>query len=145
MAHLETSASAARTAPGLGRPIALAVLTAAVAAAAVHLVFDAFGADFVVAPSGQAPTTVSAVMAAGIAAVVTTIGGLLALVLSRFTRRPSRWFLAAAAGVFAVMFVSPIAAADQLLTVVALELEHVAVAAAALSFLLPPLRARDRA
>lgn len=52
---------------------------------------------------------------------------------------------AVAAAVFALMAVNPLLAADQALTVVALELEHVAVAAVALFFLLPPLRARDRA
>ncbi len=40
------------------------------------------------------------------------------------------------------MFVT--AGADQVLTVVALELEHLAAAAVALALLLPPLRARER-
>ena len=133
------------TASGLGRPIALAVVGAAAAAALVHLLFDAAGADFVVAPPGQEPSTVSAVMAAGTAALVTLLGGGVAVLLSRLTRRPARAFLVLAGVVFALMAVNPLLAADQALTVVALEVEHLAVAAVALALLLPPLRARERA
>lgn len=142
-----TSTSRARPTivPGFGRAIAFAVVGAALAAAAVHLLFDAAGADFVVAPPGQAENTISVGMAAGVAALVTAIGGGVAALLPRLTRRPSRVFLVLAAVVFALMLVNPLLAADQALTVVALELEHVAVAAVALFFLLPPLRARDRA
>lgn len=129
----------------LGSAVLLAVVGAALAAAAVHLLFDAAGADFVVAPAGQPESTVTAAMAAGIAAVVTALGGAVAALLPRLTRRPSRVFLVLAAVVFAVMAVNPLLAADQLLTVVALELEHVAVAVVALAALLPPLRARDLA
>ena len=87
----------------------------------------------------------AAVLAAGIAALVTALGAACAAVFARTTRRPSRWFLIAAGVVVTLMAVNPLLAADQALTVVALELEHVAVAAVALVFLLPPLRARDRA
>lgn len=131
--------------PSLGRAVVLAVVGAAVAAAVVHLLFDAAGADFVVAPGDGEPSTVSAGLAAGIAAVVTALGGALAAVLARTTGRPSRWFLLAAAAVVALTAINPVLAADQALTVVALEVEHLAVAAVALLLLLPPLRARDRA
>jgi ABC-type Fe3+ transport system permease subunit len=123
----------------------LAVLAAAVVAAVVHLLFDAAGADYVVAPNGQEPTTVGAPMAAGVAALVTALGAGVAALLARTTRRPSRWFLIAAVVVLALMAVNPVLAADQVLTVVALEVMHLAVAAVALALLLPPLRARDRA
>lgn len=140
-----SSPTGERTLPGFGRATALAVVGAAVAAAIVHLLFDAVGADFVVAPPGQPESTVTAGLAATIAAVVTAVGAAVAALLPRLTRRPSRLFLVLAAVVFALMFVNPLMAADQALTVVALELEHVAVAAVALFFLFPPLRARDRA
>jgi hypothetical protein len=131
--------------PGFGRAILFAVVGAALAAAAVHLLFDALGADFVVQPPGQEENTVSVGLAAGVAALVTALGGAVAALLPRLTRRPSRVFLVLAVVVFALMFLNPLMAADQALTVVALELEHLAVLAVALVFLLPPLRARDRA
>lgn len=143
---MTTAAPVQKTAvPGLGRPIVLAVGGAAVAAAVAHLLFDATGADFVVAPGGQEPTTVSAVMAAGGAAVGAALGGALAAVLARTTTRPSRLFLIAVVIVVALMAINPVLAADQALTIVALEVEHLVVAAVALALLLPPLRARDRA
>lgn len=143
---MTTAAPAQETAaPGLGRPTVLAVPGAAAVAAVVHLLFDAAGADFVVAPGGQETTTVSVGVAAGVAALVTALGGALAALLARTTRRPSRLFLVAAAVVVALMAVNPVLAADQALTVVALEVEHLAVAAVALALLLPPLRTRDRA
>lgn len=132
-------------APGLGRPAAMAVVAAAVAAAAVHLLFDAAGADFLVAPGGSEPSTVTAPMAAGVAALATALGGAFAVGLARVTARPSRAFLLATVVVLVLMAANPVLAADQALTVVALEVEHLVVAAVALWFLLPPLRARDRA
>ena len=129
----------------LGRAAALAVPAAALAAAAVHLLFVAAGADFVVAPGGAEPSTVTAPMAAGFAALATAVGGAAAAGLARFTRRPARAFLILTAVVLVLTAANPVLAADQTLTVVALELEHLAVATVALWLLLPPLRARDRA
>lgn len=133
------------TTPGLGRPVALAVVGAAVAAAVVHLLFDAAGADFVVAPWGQQPSTVTVVMTAVSAAVATALGGAVAAVLARTAKRPSRAFVVVTVAVLALTAANPVVAADSALTVVALELEHLVVAAVALLVLLPPLRARDRA
>jgi hypothetical protein len=129
----------------LGRAAAIAVPAAAVAAAAVHLLFQAAGANFVVAPGGAEPSTVTAPLAAAAAAIATAVGAAVAAVLARFARRPSRAFLILTAAVLIVTAANPVLAADQALTVVALELEHLAVAAVALFLLLPPLRARDRA
>ena len=129
---------------GLARATGLAVVGAALAAAAADLLFEAAGADFVVAPGGAAPSTVTVGMAAGVAALVTALGGAVAAVVARLAARPSRVFLGAVLVVLAVMAVNPLLAADQALTVLALELEHLAVAAVAVLLLLPPLRARDR-
>lgn len=145
MSTTSSTRPATDQAPGFGRAALLAVVGAALAAAAVHLLFDAAGADFVVAPPGQPESTVTAAMAASIAAVVTAIGCGVAALLPRWTQRPSRVFLVLAAIVLVVTAINPVLAADQVLTIIALELEHLAVAAVALAALLPPLRARDRA
>lgn len=131
-------------APGLGRASLVAVVGAAVAVAVVHVAFDLAGADFVVAPPGQAETTVTAVLAALVAAAVTAVGCGVAALLARRAARPDRAFLVAVVVVLVVMGVNPVLAADQLLTVVALEVEHLAAAAVALAALLPPLRAARR-
>ena len=132
-------------APSLGRVTALAVPAAASAAAVVHLAFAAAGADFVVAPGGAEPSTVTAPIAAGAAALATAVGGAAAGGLARFTRRPSRAFLILTAVVLVLTAINPVLAAAQTLTIIALEVEHLTVAAVALSLVLPALRARDRA
>ena len=134
------------TRPAGTLPLRLAVPLAAVGAGtavlATHLAFAAAGADFVVQPPGQPEATVTAVQAAVVAAGVTLLGGLVAALLAARTRRPARLFVAAVVVVLVVMAVTPVLAADQLLTVVALEVEHLVAAAVALAVLLPPLRAR---
>ena len=125
------------------RAVPLASVGAGLAVAATHLVFGAAGADFAVQPPGQAETTVTAVQAGLVAALVTLLGGLVATLLAARTRRPAPLFLAAVAVVLVVMAVNPVLAADQALTVVALEVEHLVAAAVALAALLPPLRAGE--
>lgn len=73
------------------------------------------------------------------------VGGAVAAVLARTAKRPSRAFVVVTVAVLALTAANPVVAADSALTIVALELEHLVVAAVALLVLLPPLRARDRA
>lgn len=141
-----TTRSGPRTAaPALSRAVPLAAAGAAAAVAVVHLLFDALGADFVVAPPGQAETTVGVAQAAGVGLAVTLVGGLVAAALAARTRRPARLFSVLVLVALVVMAPNPVLAADQALTVVALELEHLVAAAVALGVLLPALRGRERA
>lgn len=137
---LSTQAPAA----SLVRATALAAVAAGLGVLVVHLLFGALGADYVVAPPGQAEMTVTAGSAALLAAVATAVGGGVAALLARRTARPARWFTVLVVVVLLVMAPNPVLAADQALTVVALELEHLVAAGAALGLLLPALRARER-
>jgi hypothetical protein len=129
-----------RPARDLVRPTLVAAAVAALGVAAVHLLFDALGADFVVAPGGQPETVVSAGQAAAPMPAAALAGGVLAALLARVTARPARWFTGVVAGAVVLMAANPLLAADQALTVVALELEHLVVAGAALALLRPALR-----
>ena len=129
-------------APPLLRPAVTAVVASAVGVALVHLGFDAAGADFRVAPGGQDPQTVGAGQAAAIGALGALVGGLLAAATARFTARPSRWLTALVVLGLVVMAANPVLAADQALTVVALEVMHLAVAGAFLAVVLPALAKR---
>ena len=68
----------------------------------------------------------------------------MAALLARFTARPARWFVVAVVVVLVLFALNPLLSADQVLTVVALEVEHLVAAAAALALLLPVLRGRGR-
>jgi len=138
------TASPVRTEPSLLRTGLLAVLLGAVSAAVVHVLFDAAGADFVVEPPGQAAARVSAAQAAGVAALATALGVLLAAAAARRLRRPERAVVGLAVLGVLLFSPNPLLAADQTLTVVALEVMHVAVAASFLAVLLPFVRRTSR-
>lgn len=128
----------------MGPVLLRAVLAAVVAAVLTHLLFTAAGADFVVEPTGQDRRRIGPFQVALATLLLTALGGGAAELLARRSRRPARAFLALVAVVLVLMAVNPLVAAEQPLTVVALEVEHLVAAAAALVFLLPPLRARQR-
>jgi hypothetical protein len=133
------------TAPGrsgasLLRPVLLAVVAAAVAAAVTHLLFGALGADYVVEPPGQARTTVSLGLAAGVAAFAALVGGAVTVLVARRSRRPERVVVGLAVLGLLLFAVNPFLAAEQGLTIVALEVMHLAVAGAFVAVLLPALR-----
>lgn len=129
--------------PGLLPRTAVAAVAAAAAVAVVHLLAAAVGAGFTVAPGGGTSTVVGAPQAAAVAAGGALAGGVLAALLARWTARPARWFVLAVGLAVLVMAPNPVLAADEAATVVALELEHLVVAAVALAVLLPPLRERS--
>lgn len=130
--------------PVFGRACLAAVVGAALVVLVVHLAFGAIGADFRVQPPGQSASTVGAIRAALVAALVTAVGCGVAFLLVRKVRRPGRVFLAVVMGVLVVFAVNPLLAADQARTVVALEVEHLAAAVVALAALLPAMRPRRR-
>ena len=130
---------------GLGKAVPLAAVAAAIGVALTHLVFGALGADFVVEPPGQAESEVAVAQAALVAFGVTLLGGGVAALLARSTERPARWFVVAVVVVLVLFAANPVLSAEQVLTVVALEVEHLVAAAAALALLLPGLRAREDA
>lgn len=129
----------------LPRAVLLAAALGTVGVALTHLLFDLAGADFRVQPPGQPATTVGVGQAAGVTFGVTVVGGLVAALLTRRAARPDRWFTGTVVLALVVFAANPVLAADQLLTVVALEVEHLVAAAAALAVLLPVLRTRARA
>ena len=120
----------------------LAVVAAAVAAAVVHVLFDLLGADFAVEPPGQARTRVGAAQAAGVAALTAAVGAVLTAVIARRSARPQRLVLVLVAVGVLLFAANPVLAADQALTVVALEVMHLAVAGAFLAVVLPWLSRR---
>lgn len=122
----------------------MAVLAAAVAAAVTHLVFAAAGADHVVEPPGQARTTVGLAQAAGIAAFAALLGVAVTALAARRSRRPERTVVGLALLGLLLFAANPFLAADQGLTVVALEVMHVAVAGAFVAVLLPFTRRSSR-
>ena len=119
------------------RPGLLAVLAAAVAAAPTHVVFGAAGADYVVEPPGQARTTVGLAQAAASAAFAAAIGVAVTALAARRVHRPGRVVVGLALLGLVLFAVNPFLAAEQGLTVVALEVMHVAVAGAFVAVLLP--------
>jgi Family of unknown function (DUF6069) len=138
--HRGRAGSPGRPAPSLLRPGLLAVVAAAVAAGVVHVVFDVLGADYVVEPPGQARTTVALGLAVGVAAGCALVGSGIAAVAARRSRRPERVVTGLALLGLVLFAVNPVVAAEQGLTVVALEVMHLAVAGAWLAVLLPALR-----
>lgn len=124
----------------LARPALLSVVAAAVAAGVVHVLFDAVGADFVVQPPGQSRTTVALGQAVEVAALCALVGAGIAAVPARRSPRPDRVVVALAVLGLLLFAVNPLLAAEQGLTIVALEVMHLAVAGAWLAVLLPALR-----
>ena len=120
----------------------LAVLAAALAAAVVHVVFDLAGADFLVQPPGQARARVGAPQAAGVAALTAAVGAALTVLIARRSARPVRLVLVLVAVGVLLFAANPVLAAEQALTVVALEVMHLAVAGAFLAVVLPALSRR---
>jgi hypothetical protein len=126
------------------RPGLLAVGAAGLAAAVVHVVFDLAGADFVVEPPGQARAAIGLPQAVGVAVLTSAVGlAVLALVVRR-TRRPARLLVGLTVLGLLLFAANPVLAADQALTVVALEVMHLAVAGAFLAVLLPVVRRSPR-
>lgn len=126
--------------PALLRPGLGAVAAAALAAAAVHVVFDLAGADFVVEPPAQARSVVGLAQAVGMAVLTSALGVAVTALAVRRTRRPERVVLGLCVLGLVLFAANPFLAADQVLTVVALEVMHVAVAGAFLAVLLPVVR-----
>ena len=120
----------------------LAVVAAAVAAAVVHVLFYLLGADFAVEPPGQARERVGAAQAAGVAALTAAVGAVLTAVIARRSARPQRLVLVLVAVGVLLFAANPFLAADQALTIVALEVMHLAVAGAFLAVVLPWLGRR---
>jgi len=136
--HAPTTPRAPR--PSLLRPGLGAVAAAALAAAVVHVVFDLAGADFVVEPPGQSQTVVGPARAVGMAVLTSALGVAGTAVAVRRTRRPERVVLGLAVLGLVLFAANPFLAADQALTIVALEVMHLAVAGAFLAVLLPVVR-----
>jgi drug/metabolite transporter (DMT)-like permease len=131
-----------RPAPFGVRTGLLAVAAAALAAVLVHVLFDLAGADFVVEPPGQPRARVGAAQAAGVAALTAAVGAALTALFARRSARPTRLVLVLVAVGVVLFAANPVLAADQALTVVALEVMHLAVAGAFLAVVLPALRHR---
>lgn len=132
------------TAPSMVRTGVLAVVAAALAAVVVHVVFDLLGADFLVEPPGQSQVRVGAAQSGGVAALAAAVGAALAALFARRSARPGRLVLVLAAVGVLLLAVNPVLAADQVLTVVGLEVMHLAVAGAFLAVVLPALAHRRR-
>jgi drug/metabolite transporter (DMT)-like permease len=130
-------------APSTLRTAVRAVVAAAGAAVVVHGLFDLAGADFLVEPPGQAQTRVSATQAAFVAALAAAVGSALLALLARRSARPERLVLAIVAVGVLLLAVTPVVAAEQGLTVAALEVMHLAVAAAFLAVVLPAVSQRQ--
>ena len=130
------------TAPSMLRTAVRATVAAAGAAVVVHGGFELAGADFLVEPPGQAQARVGAAQAAGVAAMAAVVGAVLTALLVRRSARPERLVLALVAVGVLLLAVTPVLAAEQALTVVALEVMHLAVAGAFLAVVLPALRGR---
>ena len=131
-----------RAAPFGVRTGLLAVAAAALAAVVVHVLFDLVGADFLVEPPGQPRARVGAVQAAGVAALTAAVGAALTALFARRSARPARLVLLLVAVGLLLFAVTPVLAAEQGLTVVALEVMHLAVAGAFLAVVLPALHSR---
>ncbi len=122
------------------RPGLLAVVAAGVAAGLVHVVFDLAGADFLVEPPGQERAAIGLPQAVGVAVLVSGIGLAVLAVAVRRTRRPARLLVGLAVLGLLLFAANPLLAAEQGLTVVALEVMHLAVAGAFVAVLLPVVR-----
>jgi drug/metabolite transporter (DMT)-like permease len=129
-------------APSLVRTGLLAVVAAAGAALVVHGVFELLGADYLVEPPGQTQSRVGAGLAAAVAALAAAVGAGLTAVIARRSARPERLVLVLVAVGVLLFAANPVLAAEQTLTVVALEVMHLAVAAAFLAVVLPALARR---
>jgi drug/metabolite transporter (DMT)-like permease len=141
---MDHSAAQDRTGPSMLRTAVLAVLAAAGVALVVHGAFELAGADYQVEPPGQARTRVGAALAAGVAGFAAAVGAALTAVITRRSARPERLVLVLVAVGVLLFAANPVLAADQILTVVALEVMHLAVAAAFLAVVLPVVRRRPQ-
>ncbi len=128
-----------RTSPSMLRTAVLAVIAAAGAALVVHGLFEFLGADYLVEPPGQAQTRVGAAQAAGVAGLTAAVGAGLTAVLARRSARPERLVVVLVAAGVLLFAANPVLSADQGLTITALEVMHLAVAAAFLAVVLPAL------
>ena len=79
---------------------------------------------------------------AGVAALTAAVGAALTALFVRRSARPARLVLVLVAVGLLLFAANPVLAADQALTVVALEVMHLAVAGAFLAVVLPALRHR---
>lgn len=131
-----------RTGTSMLRTAVRAIVAAAGAAAVVHGLFDLAGADFLVEPPGQSQVRVGAVQAAFVAALAAAVGSALTALFVRRSARPERLVLALVVVGVLLFAVNPVIAAEQTLTVVALEVMHLAVAGAFLALVLPDLPRR---
>ena len=109
----------------------------------MHLLFDLAGADYVVEPPGQSRTTVALGAAMAVAALAALIGVGVTALVARRSRRPERIVLGLAVLGLLLFAVNPVVSAEQGLTIVALEVMHLAVAGAFVAVLLPALRRSD--
>ena len=134
--------AAGRSAPSMARTGVLAVLASALAAVVVHVVFDLAGADFLVEPPGRPRARVGAAQAGAVAALATAVGAGLTALAVRRSARPQRLVLGLVVVGLLLFAANPVMAADQTLTVVALEVMHLAVAGAFLAVVLPALARR---
>lgn len=135
------------TTAGPGSPSAvrtgvLAVVAAAGAALVVHGVFEAAGADYLVEPPGQAQSRVGAGLAAVVAGLAAAVGVGLTALIERRSARPRRLVVVLVVVGLLLFAANPLLAADQPLTVVALEVMHLAVAGAFLAVVLPTVGRR---
>lgn len=107
-----------------------------------HLLFSAAGADMLVtAPGTDAAAVVPAVQAAVAALVATVVGvGVAALLLRLVPRRAVVVLLVVAAVVLVGEGLFAATVAEQGLTTLALEVEHVVVAATFLALVMPVVR-----
>ena len=131
--------SAPSRSAGFVRTIIPAAIAAAVTAVITYLIFDAAGADYLVTMMGD-DITVSAGRSAFMGALMTLIGGTIAFFVARRTGNPARTFTAFVIVGLLVMLPGPITSADETLTIVALEVMHLVVAAAVLAIVVPQLR-----
>jgi len=138
----ERAVAAGGPPPSMARTAVLAVAAAALAAVAVHVVFDLAGADFLVEPPGQSRSRVSAVLSAVAAAVATAVGAALTALIARRSARPARLVVVLVVVGLLLFAANPVLSADQTLTVVALEVMHLSVAGAFLAVVLPALARR---
>lgn len=141
MSSTREAPAPART-PSLLRAGALAVVVAGALTAVTHLLFRAAGADMLVtAPGTTAPAEVPAVQAAVAAVTATVVGTVIAALLVRLVpRRAVVLLLVVAAAVFVAEGLFATTVAEQALTTVALEVEHVVVAGTFLALVLPVVR-----
>ena len=96
----------------------------------------------IVEPPGRPRARVGAAQAGAVAALATAVGAGLTALAVRRSARPQRLVLGLVVVGLLLFAANPVMAADQTLTVVALEVMHLAVAGAFLAVVLPALARR---